>query len=251
MQKEGISRRLFSNHRGDLFEIVPFGTRSHHSKLIKQDESNRLELELPLETPVQSTKRYEVSMPRDSSQLGSPQTRLRSTDLQLRIPYHYLTSSPQTPATPIGYPRISAPQSSSLLASPLITQSGSQQEMLPELTRFHYNDAPGDQPVSIESSLSTLPPTRHRSVSRSPLQISSHSKKASRTLRFRNYKASVGKPQTSKLIKPSESQLLASKLLLQRSPRVTEFINLTADDSTKIMAGVAPSGKSNKRTRGI
>ena len=259
MQKEGSTRRLFSNYYGDLFEIVPFGIAHQFmteslpeflAKFIKKDELYPQELNSPPQTPAKSTKDYELSIPRDYSRLGSPQTPLRSTDLyQLRTPHHCSLLSPQTPVTPIRCSQLGALQSSSPLAPSLMTQICSQRELLPELTGFHHNHTPGTQSASKEPPISTLQPTRYRSVSKSPPQTPSRSKNASRGLRPRRPKPSVDKSQSPKSIKTSESQLLGDELQLQKWPRAMEFKNLTAEDSIKINAGVSRSGKSSKRAR--
>lgn len=283
IERGGSDRRLFSNRHGDLFDIVPFGTHSHYftrsppqtpAKLTKPSELHRPGLVSPPQTPVKSTRRCELGTIRRYSGLRLPRTPLTPTNLRhFSVPQRCSVIPPQTPVKPTRHYQLSKPRSSSALVLPLtpttlaeplcpdITRhhpvSGLRQESHPEFAGFHPVKPPETHSTFLTPSQSNIQSTRlthagklcHRSVSTSPPQTPLRSNKASRCLRPRPRKTSISKLRMSKSAKTSRPHRPAGGLQPQKSPGVMDFINLTSDDSTKILTGVAPSGNHTTKAR--
>ena len=276
MGKEGSKYPFYSNRHGDHFDIVPFGISIHpfpaESALqisaitVNYDEQYHPSLKSLPQTPAKSTECSGTITLRDHSGVDLPQTPLKPTrPLQLSTPQSRPISSPRTPVNSARRHQPSTPQSYTALTFPMTsitptephhpetTQNhlapGSPQKTISKFSEFHCVKAPGSPSALTTPSQSNLRSAGytyagipiHRSLPVSPPETPSRSSKAS-CWRHRRRKPSMGKLQSSKAIKLPESYLPAGGVQPQESPGLMKFVNLTSEDSAKILAGVAPSG---------
>ncbi|KAL6712994.1 hypothetical protein ACLMJK_009390 [Lecanora helva] len=264
METERSDFRFCSNRYGDLFEIVPFGKCSHPlpvastlwrpARLATCGKQHYPNLKSPTQTVEKSVTRCETSVLQEDSRLDSDQALPEPMKPpQPSTPHFRLMLSPRTltkstkdyqPSTPRFCSAHILPLTPIIPAEPRRHRtiqrslvSDSPQELFPEASESHYVRAPAS-PSAEETRVDT---PVHRSVSLSPLRTPCCSAKASRRLIGHGLKPSAGKLQSSNSTKVSGSYLSAGRSHSQESPSI-EFINLTSDDSAKILAGVDPSG---------
>lgn len=253
------------NGRQDLFEIAIFNPQPPSPGPGS-----------PPQTPLRPTRYYQFSTPRQCSGLATPpQTPLRS------IRYHQFGTLPQhsesglLPQTPLR-PAKRYQHSHSLqnILSGSLLQSPSRPVKRRQLSAFRKPTASRPLPrkalnytepydlAILEDHSSSVSPSQialevtslgqidtpfHQSKSKSPSQMQARSTKYSGHLTPRRRKPLTNLPRPSESAKGCKSSISADGLRPDKLPRVLDFVNLTPDDSFKIMTGVAPTGRSRKQ----
>jgi len=228
------------NGRQDHFDMAPFYPQPIYP-----------ESATPPQTPLRSMKYRQLDRPRQHFGLGSPpQTPLRSVKrFQCSTPRRYtvLDSPLRTPSTPTKRHRSNIPGRSTAihsLSQKALVYTGSRCLATPE---NHSSSVTRSQMPLGLPSLGHANIPFHQSESVASPQTPSNFAKHNAHLTTSRRKPSVDALQPSELAKDYKSDELADGLGSEKLPRVVEFVNLTPNDSVKIMSGVTPSGSSKKQ----